>query len=330
MTRSVLTPWTDAWHQHLYDLTPVEKVGHMWFKREDFFAPLGPNSINGTKCRQCIWLIHEKAVKEGKTGVVHGAVSGSPQHPMVAAICNHYGLKDIDVTGTQTIINYPMLEMAQKFGAEFVVSNVGYAKTLEAKAEGLVTPELFHLETNITVTGEAEYIAKFHSVSAFQVSNIPDEVDTLIISAGSCNSIVSVLHGLALNPRNIKRVVMIGVGNLGSNNPIYVRDRLVTIGKVHSYDPDFIFDFSFINSLYKKDIQIEHFDAQNGCGEKSCSYCKDGYSTYNELVEAQYENIDFHPRYESKAWNFMLDHSHLFAHINKSKSMFWIIGGKVG
>jgi hypothetical protein len=70
------------WADQLYDITPVENVGGMWWKREDKFAPLGYGNINGSKLRQLIWLFSQKAYP----GVVSGAVTGSPQLPMVAAL----------------------------------------------------------------------------------------------------------------------------------------------------------------------------------------------------------------------------------------------------
>ena len=47
------------WEEQLLELTPVEEVGGVWFKREDYFAPLGYSGINGSKLRQCIYLIDE-------------------------------------------------------------------------------------------------------------------------------------------------------------------------------------------------------------------------------------------------------------------------------
>jgi len=57
--------------------TPVEKIGALWFKREDKFVPLGYGGINGSK-RVCVWLISE-AVKKGAAGVVHRALTGTQQ-----------------------------------------------------------------------------------------------------------------------------------------------------------------------------------------------------------------------------------------------------------
>ena len=47
------------WSDYMFNLTPVEKVGKTYFKREDKFAPLGYGGINGSKLRQCIWLVDE-------------------------------------------------------------------------------------------------------------------------------------------------------------------------------------------------------------------------------------------------------------------------------
>jgi adenylate kinase family enzyme len=77
-----------SWEDHLLDLTPVENIGGMWWKREDKFAPIGYGNINGSKLRQLIWLFSQKRYP----GVVSGAVTGSPQLPMVAA-CHVFNLR---------------------------------------------------------------------------------------------------------------------------------------------------------------------------------------------------------------------------------------------
>ncbi len=101
------------WEDHICDLSPVEKISDMYFKREDFFAPLGYGNINGSKLRQCIWLIDEFIKSHPKpVGVVQGAVTGSPQHPMVATICKHYGLKSIHVVGSPDIEKHKNLKLA--------------------------------------------------------------------------------------------------------------------------------------------------------------------------------------------------------------------------
>lgn len=76
-----IDPDESKWEDHLFDLTPVEKVGDMWFKREDKFAPLGYGGINGSKLRQAIWLVLEqsKIEKSEVSSLISGASIKSPQ-----------------------------------------------------------------------------------------------------------------------------------------------------------------------------------------------------------------------------------------------------------
>lgn len=39
------------------DLTPVEKRGDLWFKRDDLYTPFDFSPANGSKLRQCQILI---------------------------------------------------------------------------------------------------------------------------------------------------------------------------------------------------------------------------------------------------------------------------------
>ena len=43
-----------CWEETLYDLTPIDEVNGLRFKREDKYAPLGYGCINGSKLRQLI------------------------------------------------------------------------------------------------------------------------------------------------------------------------------------------------------------------------------------------------------------------------------------
>jgi hypothetical protein len=84
-----------TWHDSIYGLTPVENIGGVWFKREDKFSPDGIH--NGSKFRQLIWLFSRKSYP----GVASGAVTGSPQLPMVAACAKHYGMECVQFTGAK-------------------------------------------------------------------------------------------------------------------------------------------------------------------------------------------------------------------------------------
>jgi hypothetical protein len=70
------------WEDYLTALTPWEQRGGLWFKREDYFAPLGYGGPNGSKMRQLIWYINR--FRAGKTRLLTGASVQSPQLSMRA------------------------------------------------------------------------------------------------------------------------------------------------------------------------------------------------------------------------------------------------------
>lgn len=318
------------WEKHIFDLSPVEKVGDLYFKREDYFAPLGYGNINGSKLRVCIWLIN-KALENGARGVVHGAVSGSPQHPMVSTICRHFAVPCIDVIGCSDITGHKNLEIAKEMGAEFVYSKVGYAKTLEAKAYDTRDekyPDYFVLETNITVNSDRnspERIRAFHNVGSYQSYNIPDFIETVILPAGSCNSCVGALFGIAdKRPKNLKRVILCGIGNYGSKQPSYIPDRLRLIGAPDVFEWSSILGGSKMGLPFADEgdkIQVLHFDCYRRPTDNE-PYCE-----YSDLMPYNYHGIEMHPRYEGKIWNWIQEFGELDDYIN-DKSMFWIVGSE--
>jgi hypothetical protein len=315
------------WEDHLLDLTPVENYNGVWYKRDDKFAPLGDNGINGTKLRQLIWIVNEQAVKAGKDGIIHGAVTGSPQHNMTATVCKHFGVRNIDVIGTKKIKGHSLLEKAKETGVEFEYSKVGYAKTLQAKAKELQEEKyqkFYHMETNITINHEnkgkdiPQLVEAFHEVGSHQVKNIPDEVETMIVPAGSCNSVTSVMYGLArFPPKNLKKVYLAGIGNFGSKDPDYIRRRLDVMGKAVGWDISGKFDWKLGHSSLPFDddekIEVDTFDVYGGCGNLNCNVCHEGknYAKYSDTFTNQYiPEINFHPRYENKIISFLHEPDH--------------------
>jgi hypothetical protein len=158
------------WHDTVYDLTPVERIGGVWFKREDKFSPDGMH--NGSKFRQLIWLFSRKQYP----GVVSGAVTGSPQLPMTAACAKHYGMECVQFTGGRK----NMVLAGEKLGAKSIVVNPGYAATLNAKAREYAKKKgWLHIETNITVSRGIE---EFHRI----------RVATATMSDAPCKGLLSI------------------------------------------------------------------------------------------------------------------------------------------
>jgi len=309
-----------VWIKQICDLTPIEVKGGMSFKRDDKFAPKGYGNINGSKLRQCLWLVDKWMREKNIRGVVSGSVSQSPQHAFISEICKHYNLGCVIAYSKKDIDKSPYLKLAKENGAKLVYSKVGYAKTLGALSRKMldILPNHEYLETNITLEENCntyEDIEAFHLVGAEQVKNIPDNITRIIVPCGSCNSVTSILYGLILYKRpNIKEVVLMGIGNHGSKNIGYIENRLKRICKWKGIDIDNLYDFAFKNDA-TKEIQLTYHNL-NGSG----------YCTYADVMEEKVEDIIFHPRYEGKVIRYLKAN---LKELWTKKSLFWIVGSDI-
>lgn len=311
------------WENHLWDMTPVEKINGIYWKREDKFAPLGYHSINGSKLRQCLWLVNGW-VKNGVKGVISGSVVGSPQHPFISTICRHYGLGCLIVTGAKDHQKHKNMQLAEQAGAKFIVANIGYAKALQSKCFQLKAKLPGHevLETNITLDDRLnppDRIQEFHRVGSVQVNNIPDHIETIIIPCGSCNSVTSIMYGLFnRRPASLKRVILMGIGNNGSKNLNYIPHRLEIISRVIGKPVNKAFNYRFLNMPNPNGIDVLHFNP-NG----------EGFCSYEDWMPYEIGNgVELHPRYEGKCLNYIKAYPNKFADYWNENTLFWIVGNE--
>lgn len=286
-----------AWEDHLLDLTPVDNHNGLWVKREDAFAPLGLGGLSGSKCRQLIWYINK--YRKGKTHIVSGASVQSPQLLMSAIVGAHYGLPSrlIVYSKPETVLRHDSPRIAAGFGAYFEYANGPYNPILQRKVESLTRPNSLVVHYGITVDHKkypAEEVLGFHDIGANQTKNIPDEVETLIMPTGSCNSICSVILGLSRDPKNIKRLVAM---EIGPDKRDWLWERLAVLG------------------IRREDLPFEvRYVTVQGNPYK-----------YTDHVKASFDGIEFHPVYEAKMWSWLQERGGIAP---DNKSLFWIVGGK--
>ncbi len=309
------------WEDLLDDLTPVERVGNLRFKREDKFAPLGYGGINGSKVRQAIWLIHRYVrTAPNPVGILSTSSFNSPQISAASVIGRHYGLDVVHVVGAagpgtmKANSKYPDVEIGLAAGARFLYRPRGLARhtVLQARLEKLAETEEFRdyyrLPYNLGPEDDtdAASIEAFHRVGARQVENLPDDMERLVIPCGSGNSTVSVLYGIGRRHaqahnrlKNLKEIVLFGIGpcKLG-----LLMARLDAIDRVTGLGVRPIFsDGAYV---------IKTVDLT------------DVYE-YSRTVHTIYEGIHFHPRYEGKVMKELLSrHPRL---VNPG-TVFWIVG----
>ena len=297
------------WEDTLLDLTPVESVSGMLFKREDKFAPLGYGAINGAKLRQLIWLVNRYKQQGGDAGLLSGASVHSPQLSMGTAVASHFGLPSTHVLGAPNSVSslrHPDVNMAYSMGATFEYSKVGYNGALQAMVRRLLETEkyagYFYLEYGVSLDHKQhppEDIAAFHRVGAQQVQNLPD-VNHLIVPAGSCNSLVSVLYGLALHQGQPRHIVL---PEIGPSKRKWVQERLAAIQSVSGKNMGF-------DGLFER---VEYHDLHGT-----------GYVTYSDTRPYTHGSITFHNRYEGKVMTWLADRK---PELIAPDNLLWVIAG---
>lgn len=305
------------WEDYLYSYTPVENHAGVYFKREDFFAPLGYNGVNGSKLRQLIYVIN-RGVNNGATRLISGASVKSPQLSMSTVVAAHFGIPTeliLGATYSDTAGRHPNVQVASRFGADFRIIPVAYNPALqrEVKKQQELHPEAMTVEYGITLDHKknpAADIAAFHELGANQLRNIP-EVEELIVPAGSCNTLTSVLYGIAKYHPKIKRLFTLGIG---PDKLSWVYDRLKVIGEHEGID--ILGKFARVDQGQKAlpytGIEWEHYSLHDN-----------KFSAYQDEMKEQYSDITFHPTYEGKMIRWLKQSRRLRA---DNSQCFWIVG----
>ena len=285
------------WENYLATLTPWQNKAGVWFKREDYFAPLGYSGPNGSKMRQLIWYVNR--FKEGKSHIVTGASIQSPQLSMSAIVGSHYGRKNRQVVYSKphTVLTHDNPRIAAGFGAVFKYANGHYNPNIQKRVADLTQPTSLVVEYGITVPHkryDAEDVQKFHEVGAHQTSNMPDDVERLIVPAGSCNSLTSVVLGLSRNPNNLKELFTIAIG---PDKRDWMAERLEIMGVDYKNLP----------------FKWKHYSLHSN-----------NYASYSQKFTGEtHEDITFHPTYEAKMWRWLRETNSLDY---DDSTGFWIVG----
>jgi 1-aminocyclopropane-1-carboxylate deaminase/D-cysteine desulfhydrase-like pyridoxal-dependent ACC family enzyme len=300
-----------SWSKLGTDLTPVESRGGRWYKRDDYAAPLGYGGINGSKLRQLVHLVTTYA--GDAPGILTGASVRSPQVSMAALVAREHRMECVVVLGATrgaSALKHENVAIAHRAGAEFIFNPVAYNPALQrAVAELAKRPEFagwYRLHYGITTpdTASPEEVEAFHAVGAAQVANVPGTtVRTLVMTAGSCNSCVSVLYGIHRHrPPALERVVLIGVG---PNREQWTADRLGAIEKATGETLD-------LPRIERHDLHTTKF------------------ATYQDRMPFTLDGITFHPTYEGKALTYMQLRRDTFDWWWEpdGTALFWIVGSE--
>ncbi len=187
-------------------LTPIQKVGRLWVKRDDTFRVAG---VCGGKARTCLYLAG-RAQERGATGLVTACNIHSPQAAIVAAIAKSMNL-ECKVFVNKHSNTTPEIELARAYGADITVAESTYDSVAELRAHQFVHSLRF-------VDSRPWYLIPFGmqckeavNQTAKQVRYIPKGVKRIVVPVGSGMSLCGVLKGLQGYGRDIP-VLGVSVG----------------------------------------------------------------------------------------------------------------------
>lgn len=307
------------WSEHIEDLSPVEQHGGTWLKREDKFAPLGEGGINGSKLRGCIMMMHNR-YEAGAQTIYTGASIKSPQHSMTAAVARHFGMATTHVIGAtkpKTAIKAVQVQMGAWFGARYKIIGAGFNPNLQHEVRALVggDPLGAVMPYGISPVGAFETLA-FHQLGGRQVCNLPD-VHTLVIPAGSCNSLASVLYGLQVNPRppSLRRIVTVAIG---PDKTKWLWERLKQLEvadgyRYHQYATGTVGIHLSRPPEPRNYLEIVHLDPHG-----------EGFAGYQDEMKESIGDVVLHPTYEGKVRRYL---NRYYPELLDDRACMWVVGG---
>jgi len=166
----------------IYDanaVTPIEKHGNIWFKRDDYFTSGG---VRGGKVRTCI------ALAQGAAGLTTAGSRSSPQVNIVAHVAKAMGIPCQVHTPTGELS--PEVLAAQGAGAEVVQHKAGYNNVIIKRAKDAAAEYGW---TNIPFGMECQEAVE---QTRKQVKDIPPDVQRIVAPVGSGMSLSGLLWGL--------------------------------------------------------------------------------------------------------------------------------------
>jgi len=203
-------------------LTPVEKYGEYYLKRDDLFEYAG---VRGGKVRTCL------ALSKDAVGLVTAGSRMSPQVNIVAHIAKQMGIPCHVHTPEGELS--PEVSDAKTFGAEVIQHKAGYNNVIIKRARDDAEKRGW---TEIPFGMGCEEAV---NQTKRQVRNVPNTVVRIVVPVGSGMSLSGILWGLK-EAENDTPVLGVRVGadpikRLDKYAPSDWRDRVTLVTSSHDY-----------------------------------------------------------------------------------------------
>ncbi len=284
--------WIEKYKVH--ELTPIEEHNGMLFKRDDLYMPFDDIPLSGGKVRQAICLISnnlDKIRNECENHIITSTNIDSPQGLIVTRVSQDYGLKSTVFLGSTTldsVLKKSIMHNAYNFGADFQFAKAAYESVItnEIKKKKLNGEKFFHIKFGINIDEDKESIL---GANSYQVQNLPNDLDYLVVPSGSAISFCGIMLGLmkyGIHPKNIVTVQISG------------KDL-----------------FTFVENT----LEFEHLPYK--------MYISKDYPYHKKVNVKIADNFTLDPIYEAKAYDYMM--KYLGNDIKDKKVCFWCVGNTI-
>ena len=274
-----------------HELTPVQEIAGMYFKRDDLYTPFGAGGVNGGKLRQCMLLVEAALQRQPDTrGVITYCSIHSPQGPITAATAKRYHLPCIVAyggAGTMSLATGSMPRLAMSYGARIeVLAKSGRHNVLKARAEELARRMgYFVVQYGINLD---DYGTVLLSAVSEQVQNIPDDLDDLYITCGSGITASGVIIGIEKYRKNVKNIHLIATA-------FDRREKVRATLRRYGVERDFIYHDLFHTPGF----------------------------VYEKQQKMRIGGVKLHPQYEAKTMKYILEHG-----LNTENALLWVVGAE--
>jgi methylase of polypeptide subunit release factors len=206
-------------------LSPIEELKGYLVKREDLFQ-LGISK--GGKVRQCLSIVHRNLHKiktQYNGGLITGCGLPSPQSTIVSSVANYFGLECIVVSprydNSKVDVNRINVSLSQKLGARiYGVGNRnprGYKRDVKELNKKYGYYEIkFGMESSSVI-----------DTTSYQVKNIPNELDNLVVICGSGLNLLGILKGIVKYKKKVDNVYAITLSKFFQENKKLYYDGLL-------------------------------------------------------------------------------------------------------
>lgn len=268
--------------EKVLELSPIEEYHGILFKREDKFQPFSDIPINGGKVRQAIQLCldnNAKIVQDGYCRDIYQATSvNSMQCVITSRVCKEFGFVPhffVGATNTKKLLENTFTQLALREGAHFEIFGAAYKSVLNRYLEDRETllnannVKLFDFDYGHNIEKNTNAIV---DVISYQVQNIPDELDNLIVPLGSGIQYGAILKGLLKYNKKVRNIYGIQISGIDQFKTVY--------------------------SILKTDYYVTN---ENTIIDKTYKYSDHVNIKFNDT-----EYLD--PVYEGKAFDYMKKH----------------------